>query len=162
MGIQKDRFRQSLRKRRAGFSIEEIELKSRSITAQLQVEVDWSQVRRVHCYASLEHEVATGELVRGLKYMGIEVTIPSHRIVEPTPAEISTAFDVVVVPMLGFDGSLHRLGYGGGYYDRLLVVQPQATKIGLCFEAGRVGELPIEAHDQELDMIITEHRVYRG
>jgi 5,10-methenyltetrahydrofolate synthetase len=67
------------------------------------------------------------------------------------------SFDAVIVPMLGFDPrTLHRLGYGGGYYDRFLAAQPAAHKIGVCYEIGKVEGLPNEPHDIPLDMIITE------
>lgn len=70
-------------------------------------------------------------------------------------------FDVVLVPMLGFDPiTLHRLGYGGGYYDRLLAKQQRTRKIGACFEAGKVYLLPCEPHDVPLDAIVTEKKIY--
>jgi 5,10-methenyltetrahydrofolate synthetase len=67
-----------------------------------------------------------------------------------------TDYDVIIVPMLGFNQDLHRLGYGGGYYDRLLSQQLNAQKIGICFELGYVPDLPVETHDVALDCIITE------
>lgn len=66
---------------------------------------------------------------------------------------------MIIVPMLGFDGALHRLGYGGGYYDRLLARQATARKIGLCYDLGRLEQLPVEPHDQPLDAVITENGV---
>jgi 5-formyltetrahydrofolate cyclo-ligase len=71
-------------------------------------------------------------------------------------------FSVIVVPTLGFDDSLNRLGYGGGYYDRFLAKQRDALKIGLCYEEGHVKKIPIEKHDIPLDCIISEKRVYTG
>jgi len=70
-------------------------------------------------------------------------------------------FDIIIVPMLGFDTkTLHRVGYGGGYYDRFLADQAGAKKIGVCYETGRVGKIPAGPHDVPLDMIITEHQTY--
>jgi 5-formyltetrahydrofolate cyclo-ligase len=62
--------------------------------------------------------------------------------------------------MLAFDTSLQRIGYGGGYYDRFLATQPQARKVGVCFELGKVQYVRSEPHDIPLDSIVTERRVY--
>src|SRR5205085_1415379 len=74
--------------------------------------------------------------------------------------EIPDKYDAIIVPMLGFDKNLHRIGYGGGYYDKFLATQPQAQKIGVCFEVCRVKEIPIEEHDVKLDLIVTEGKIY--
>ncbi|MEM9969659.1 MAG: 5-formyltetrahydrofolate cyclo-ligase [Pseudomonadota bacterium] len=70
----------------------------------------------------------------------------------------------LVVPMLAFDDAGHRLGYGAGHYDRTLArLRPEApvTGIGFAYEAQRVDELPTEATDQPLDIIITEAGIRR-
>ena len=70
-------------------------------------------------------------------------------------------FDVVIMPMLGFDPkTLHRIGYGGGYYDRFLATQPEAQKIGVCYDSAQTTDLPSEPHDIQLNQIITEVTVY--
>lgn len=75
--------------------------------------------------------------------------------------------DVVVVPLLAFDAAGHRLGYGGGYYDRTLAAlrtERPITAIGFAFSAQEVGRLPAEATDQALDAVVTEREVrwFRG
>jgi 5-formyltetrahydrofolate cyclo-ligase len=64
----------------------------------------------------------------------------------------------MLVPLLGFDRSGQRLGYGKGYYDRLLI---RSTKpaYGLAFAIQEVPALPAEEHDCPLDGIITEDEV---
>ena len=69
---------------------------------------------------------------------------------------------VLIVPMLAFDERGYRLGYGGGFYDRTLEALRQrgpVTAIGLAFAAQLADDLPIEATDQPLDMIVTEDGV---
>lgn len=67
---------------------------------------------------------------------------------------------VLVVPLLGFDAAGHRLGYGGGHYDRTLAALRAAgavTAIGFAFEAQRLdAPLPTEPTDQPLDWLVTE------
>ena len=74
--------------------------------------------------------------------------------------------DLVVIPGTGFDLKGNRLGYGGGYYDRLLSIESkQLAKVGhiptvaLAFEEQIGEEIPAEPHDIKVDMIITEYRL---
>lgn len=69
--------------------------------------------------------------------------------------------DVIFVPLLGFDMAGHRLGYGGGYYDRFLAqCRPDAKKVGLSF-FGPVTQIPgIEETDIPLDGCVTPEQYY--
>ncbi len=68
-----------------------------------------------------------------------------------------------VVPGLSFDRFGNRLGYGGGYYDRFLALNPQITPIALCFDRCLCsGRLPTEKHDIIIPVIITETSVIRS
>lgn len=70
--------------------------------------------------------------------------------------------DIVLVPLLAFDRRGHRLGYGGGYYDRLFArLRGSARAIGLAFAVQEVVALPAELHDQPLDAILTETGLIR-
>ena len=67
--------------------------------------------------------------------------------------------DLVLCPLLAFDGFGTRLGYGQGHYDRALAAlraQKPVAAIGLAFAAQGVERLPAEAHDSPLDGIVTE------
>lgn len=70
--------------------------------------------------------------------------------------------DMVLVPMLGFDLALNRLGYGKGFYDQFLAqTRPDCKKIGLCLEMGKVSDgIPTQPHDFPLDAVVTESGVY--
>ena len=72
--------------------------------------------------------------------------------------------EVLIVPLVGFDGRGFRLGYGGGFYDRTLegLKERRPTiAIGFAFAAQEMPEVPIEPTDQRLDMIVTEKGVRR-
>lgn len=64
-------------------------------------------------------------------------------------------FDVIIIPLLGFNEDGYRLGRGGGWYDRFLTTQPRALKIGVGYENTLV-EFNLEPHDVRMDIIITE------
>lgn len=65
--------------------------------------------------------------------------------------------DVLLVPLLGFDGAGHRLGYGAGHYDRTLAALPRATRvIGVGHELGRLRSVHPQPHDLPMHAIVTE------
>ncbi len=69
--------------------------------------------------------------------------------------------DLLFVPLLAFDRHGHRLGYGGGYYDRTLASLPGRLALGFGFSALEVDSVPTGPHDQPLDAIVTEKGVIR-
>ncbi len=67
--------------------------------------------------------------------------------------------DIILVPIVAFDNNLNRLGYGAGYYDRLiskLSKKKKLLKIGLAFSVQRVDNIPTNKYDKKLDYIVTE------
>jgi 5-formyltetrahydrofolate cyclo-ligase len=76
---------------------------------------------------------------------------PAARLVPP--AEI----EAILVPGLAFTKQGHRLGRGGGFYDRYLaLLAPPTLKIGVCFALQLVETLPTEPHDKFMNAIATE------
>ena len=67
--------------------------------------------------------------------------------------------DIILVPIVAFDSNLNRLGYGAGYYDRLiskLSKKKKLLKIGLAFSVQRVDNIQTYKYDKKLDYIVTE------
>lgn len=70
----------------------------------------------------------------------------------------------VLVPLLAFDVVGHRLGYGGGYYDRTLAqlrADGVVMAIGVAYDEQRMANVPRAALDQQLDAVVTPSRLYR-
>ncbi|MDI6781315.1 MAG: 5-formyltetrahydrofolate cyclo-ligase [bacterium] len=70
--------------------------------------------------------------------------------------------EMVIVPGVAFDIKGYRIGYGGGYYDRMLESIPQRHKVclvGVCFECQLIDSIPVENHDMAVEIIITEERI---
>jgi 5-formyltetrahydrofolate cyclo-ligase len=64
---------------------------------------------------------------------------------------------LVLIPCVGFDGTRHRLGYGGGFYDRTLAaLDPRPVTVGVAFDCARVNSIGPRPHDLRLDLVITE------
>jgi len=81
------------------------------------------------------------------------IAIPAHR--------ERVVPDALIVPLLGFDRALYRLGYGGGYYDRTLAQSaPRPYCIGLGFQTAILPTIHPQPHDIPMDRIVTEERVY--
>ncbi|MCR4806807.1 MAG: 5-formyltetrahydrofolate cyclo-ligase [Lachnospiraceae bacterium] len=63
---------------------------------------------------------------------------------------------LIIVPMVGYDKSGNRLGYGKGFYDRFLAANKNAKSIGLAYSIQECDELPVDEYDVRPDMIINE------
>ena len=85
--------------------------------------------------------------------------INSHGIPEPRTSNLVYP-DIILVPLVAFDQYLNRLGYGGGYYDRLIEKQKKKKnilKIGLALSVQMIDKIPISKYDKKLDYIVTEN-----
>jgi 5-formyltetrahydrofolate cyclo-ligase len=95
----------------------------------------------------------------------LEDLVPGWRgVLEPgperrRPVPLSTV-DVVVVPGLAFDERGHRLGSGGGHYDRLLADRgPGTAVVAVAYAEQVVPAVPVEAHDAPVDAIVTDRAI---
>ncbi len=85
----------------------------------------------------------------------------SFGILEPTSncPLCETGKGLMLMPGVAFDEHCHRVGYGGGYYDRYLESHPELVHIALAFEFQIFPEVPFEKHDILPQMIVTEDRI---
>ncbi len=86
---------------------------------------------------------------------------------EPAPDRIvpvkADEFDLVVVPGVVFDKNLNRIGFGKGYYDRILgSLKDGAKAVAVAYDFQVLEEVPSEEHDVKMDMIITEKNIYKS
>jgi 5-formyltetrahydrofolate cyclo-ligase len=96
------------------------------------------------------HLVPEGDVLRPGAF-GIHEPLADWPVVKPS---------LLLVPLLAFDAGGHRLGYGGGYYDRTIPVL-KARAIGIAYAGQEVSSLPALAHDKALDGILTEQGLRR-
>ena len=150
----------------------------------------YRRAKLVHTYvSSKENEVDTRALIGTCLAQGKRVAVPvvmpgtktlAHALIDgldqlvvgpwglaqPDPAaavwlHAEARIDLVVVPGLAFDRRGHRIGWGGGYYDRFLA-QVQAVKIGLCYDALVLDCIPGAPHDVPVDLVVAETAIYQG
>lgn len=91
---------------------------------------------------------------------GAALTRGSFGIHEPQGGWPNVTPDLLLVPLLAFDATGHRLGYGGGYYDRTLA-HLNVPAIGIAYGAQELPSIPHEAHDRRLNFILTEKGLRR-
>ena len=184
--------RKTLRARRRSVSesvrARAAQLVARNADRHLHLEEGW----RIAIYISLPSELDTAPLIDLARQRGCEVFVPRidrhslgrrMRFVELTgrqrrnrlgihEPEASRAmgarwFDVVFLPLVGFDASGVRLGMGGGYYDRAFAFRRWRTAwhaprlIGLAYAFQQVESLNAAPHDVRLDAVVTEERIIR-
>ena len=179
--MSKQNLRQEMRQRKKTYGSEQLRRMSQPIIETLLAHPRLMSAHTILLYASLADEVNTHELINTLLQQGKTLLLPvvvddhtmkicrythdtnvghgSFGIMEPQ-AEAFTDYeqiDLILVPGMAFDRHGHRLGRGKGYYDRLLPRIPAAYKAGICFPFQIVEEVPAEAFDICMDIIITSN-----
>lgn len=189
---ERDRLRRLQLSRRDCIPTAEQERQSALITEQLLALPVFGQNQVFFIYCSYRSEVATFNLLNRCLEAGKTTCVPlcqpqqAHmqaiiikdttrdlacgyrNIPEPlptlTPEQIlsPSLIEVAVIPGVVFDRYGHRLGYGGGYYDRFLARSaPQALRVGLAYSCQVVDRIPALPHDIPMDLVITEQEVLR-
>ena len=80
-------------------------------------------------------------------YCGIPEPVSDEPIAEDTTA-------LVLMPGVAFDLQGHRIGYGGGYYDKFLAQEPEHPTVALCYDFQILQELPVEKYDIPVDLVL--------
>ncbi len=95
---------------------------------------------------------------------GEKKVVGRYRLSEPGPQAREMTPKIVFTPLLGFDLSGGRLGFGGGYYDATLANLRRGGGLiaagGLAYSCQGIEKIPSEKHDQKLDFVITEKDVF--
>ncbi len=91
------------------------------------------------------------------------LSVGTFCIQEPSDGERVNAqeVDFILVPGVAFDRNCRRLGFGKGYYDRLLP-KVRGLKVGVCYSFQVVDELPTDPWDMAMDLVITEEFIIKG
>jgi 5-formyltetrahydrofolate cyclo-ligase len=180
---EKRALRASLRAWRDRLSLPDRAAFARRITDTLLALPGCASARFVLAYMSMGAEFDTGPFIEQVLTNGQTLVLPRVNraerrldlyavddigaqlapglwdIQEPVPARCQPVtfdrIDFALVPGLGFDASGGRLGYGGGYYDRLLARLP-ALRVAAAYSGQIVEAVPMSAHDEYVDLIVTE------
>lgn len=187
MRAEKDRLRAELKARRAALTARELQVAGDAAARLVTQLPEWKQAKTVCLYASFGDELPTDALLLLALLEGKRLLLPRvanraaltlHEVAdvaalrpsrlgirEPRPdAPLASLADagLVLVPGLGFDGAGRRLGFGGGFYDRLLAKPPRKTfLLGHAHSFQLVSRLPEEPHDVKVKAVATPQGVIR-
>ena len=183
MNQTKAELRRLLLKQRQAMTVEEWQKKSDRISAHLQSSPLFSPAKTILAYFSFRQEPNLSSLFTDTQHRwgfprcvdksivwhswqpGETLEKGNYGIFEPcpdAPTLKADEVDLILVPAVACDVRGYRLGYGGGFYDRLLSSPDWISKptIGIVFDFAYLPELPIEDWDQPLQAICTEERFY--
>ncbi len=175
--LKKENLRKEILKKLRDISMEEKERKVKGLKEKLFSSEEFKKAKCVMFYVSKDYEVDTHKMIDESIAMGKKVVVPITLKEEKTlrPSELRDRekelvkghygihqphekhirpvplkeVDLMVVPGIAFDRSGHRLGHGGGYYDRFLEKAPPTVfTVGLAFSFQIVDELP--RHDTDI------------
>ena len=182
----KNELRKRILKIRNNMSKEDVEKNSRAITDRITSLDIYKQSKVVFIYMDFKNEVMTSNLIRHMLSEKKRVVIPYTDTINTVliPSEITREADLklnpfgyyepknispvnieeielVIVPGVVFDKNLNRIGFGKGYYDKILnKLKPSAKKLAVAHEFQVLEIIPAEEHDVKMDMIITEKNIY--
>ncbi|MDE2181913.1 MAG: 5-formyltetrahydrofolate cyclo-ligase [Alphaproteobacteria bacterium] len=177
--------RTTARTRRAGLARATPDLAARLAT--FAADIDLPPCATVGGYSAISDEADPRRLMMALLERGHTLALPRmigrtaplafhiwkdsdvlragvYGIAEPVEGAPVARPDALLVPLLAFDADGHRLGYGGGYYDRTLRALRAGGSliaIGVAYAGQEVTSLPVLAHDEGLDAVLTERGLRR-
>ena len=176
---EKKLLRREIRLRKALMSDAEKASAAVSVAAQVEALVQYADAQTILAYCAIPDEVGTSELIAHAYACGKTVALPvvvgdclelrkydpaklrpGYRgILEPSddaervsPSEV----DLAIVPGMAFDPHGHRLGRGGGFYDRL-IPQLHCPLVGICFSCQLVPSIPLEPFDLPVNLVISDN-----
>ena len=175
--LDKSALRNKILQQRQSLSILEWQTKSHSICDRLKASALFQEAQTVLAYFNFRQEVDLSalfnlnknwafpscvgkSLVWHLWQPGDDLQVGRYGIKEPlsTATVISpSAADLILIPTVACDRRKYRLGYGGGFYDRLLSQYSTIPNIGIVFDFAYLDRLPEDSWDVKLDFICSEN-----
>lgn len=173
---EKKLLRRGIRLRKAALDDSQKAVAAASVAVQVESLPEYADAQTLLAYCAMPDEIGTSEIIVRAYGRGKTVVLPvvvgetlelrrydpakirpGYRgIMEPSddaelvfPAEV----DLAIVPGMAFDLQGHRLGRGGGFYDRL-IQQLHCPLVGICFSCQLVPSIPLEPFDLPVDIVI--------
>ena len=183
----KDTIRNKILNQRKEMSVEEVNKKSVLIQERLYATQHYDSARTIMTYVDIQNEVETRSIISRALQEGKNIVVPvcgpdysllpikidsfdelesgTMGILEPRKRKSiveARKLDLILVPGIAFDREGNRLGYGLSYYDRFMEnLSPSTVTIALAYEFQVVPQVPVEGHDQKVNMIITENEIIK-
>ena len=175
--MDKQELRRSIRARKRAMTEEEIESRSQKLGQLFVASRAYAQAKTIYGYLPYNQEVRTVPMLEQALLDGKQVAVPKvygdemkfilltdlsqvekgyagipEPIADEPVAQDETA--LVLMPGLAFDPEGHRIGYGGGFYDKFLSREPGHPTLALCYEFQMLPHLETEEHDIPVDTVL--------
>ena len=180
--MDKKALRREIGAKKRALTPDQIESRSAVLAEKLYETAQYKAARSLYAYLSFNQEVRTNPIIERAWADGKRVAVPkvigrdmvfiwidsfdglapqgAYNITEPI-TDGPVADDVtalVLMPGLAFDPAGHRVGYGGGYYDRFLARETGHPLVALCYDFQLLEHLDVEDHDVPVDCVLTDCR----
>ena len=179
--MDKKALRREISAQKRSMTAEQIESASRRLADQLFATDAYQQAQSIYGYLSYNQEVRTESILRramidgkrvavpkvygdDMKFIWIEdldLVAPGYYDIPESIADGPVADDemaLVLMPGLAFDPEGHRIGYGGGFYDRYLAAHHDHKLVALCYDFQIFDHLDTDVHDIPVNLVISDHR----
>ena len=175
--MDKVQLRQTIRQRKRAMTEEEIQRRSDALGRLFASSPAYQAAKTIYGYLPYNQEVRTIPMLRRALADGKRVAVPKvygdqmkfiylddlsqvakgyagipEPIADEPVAQDETA--LVLMPGLAFDPQGHRIGYGGGFYDKFLSAEPNHPTLALCYDFQVLPHLDTEAHDIPVDTVL--------
>lgn len=175
--MDKTELRREIRARKRAMSEEEIETRSAKLAQLFFASEAYQNAKTIYGYLPYNQEVRTVPMLERALKDGKKVAVPKvygeemkflylddlnavakgyagipEPIADEPVAQDETA--LVLMPGLAFDPQGHRIGYGGGFYDKFLAAEPNHPTLALCYEFQMLPKLDVEDHDIPVDTVL--------
>ena len=178
--MDKRALRREISEKKRTLRAEEIEARSAVLAKKLYATELYRAAKSIYAYLSFNQEVRTSPIIERAWADGKRVAVPkvvgnemvfiwidsfeglapqgAFHIMEPIEdgPVAGDATALILMPGLAFDLQGHRVGYGGGYYDRYLATQPHHPTVALCYDFQMYDRLDVDAYDMPVDVVITD------
>ena len=175
--MDKKTLRKQIRDQKRAMTPEEIQRSSEALGEKFLESALYKQAKTIYGYLPYNQEVRTVPMLERALADGKKVAVPKVYgeemrfiyLTDLTQVEIGYAgipepiadgpvgddpTALVLMPGLAFDREGHRIGYGGGFYDKFLAAEPNHPTIALCYAFQMVEELPVEEFDIPVDLVL--------
>ena len=175
--MDKKELRRTIRERKRAMTEEEIVSRSEKLGVLFAQSEAYKNAKTIYGYLPYNQEVRTVPILEQALKDGKKVAVPKvygdemkflylddltkvskgyagipEPIADGPVADDETA--LVLMPGLAFDPQGHRIGYGGGFYDKFLAAEPNHPTLALCYEFQLLPELDTEEHDIPVDTVL--------
>lgn len=175
--MDKQALRAQIRQKKRAMTAQQIETASERLCQQFLSSCHYQQAKTIYGYLPYNQEVRTAPILAQALWDGKRVAVPKLYGAEmkfiylddltqvaksaagiPEPLQDGPIADdetaLVLMPGLAFDLDGHRIGYGGGYYDKFLAQEPNHITVALCYDFQVLPKLEVEEFDIPVDYVL--------